>query len=434
MITIRPAVRRALALGVAVGLATTLAACSATDDSSTTESTTSTASTASTAVTAASEDSNTAEVVAAAEAFLATLDEDQLALVQLSYDDLEDKANWSNLPNGQVDRPGLARGDMTDEQLAALDVLLQAMLSDEGYEEVVEVMTADDVLAGNVETTYRYGESDSDALNSSTSGAAAAGGPGDGGTPPDMGDGTAPTDVPTDGAMPTGDVATAPGDMGGGLEYGSDIYFIAFYGDVSADSAFEIQFGGHHLALMAAYSGDTVTIAPYFAGIEPQSWTTTDGESSEPLGEKKAAAQTLMASLTDDQAAAAELSMVYNAVVMGPGEDSGDYPDDEGILVSDLTEEQQELVTALITEYVGVLDEDEAQEIIDTYVSQYGETYLSWSGALDTDDGSTYLRLSGPQVWIEFDMENGIVYDALHIHSVYRDKLYDYGDASQYAS
>ncbi|MDN4475083.1 DUF3500 domain-containing protein [Demequina sp. SYSU T00192] len=426
MITIRPAVRRLLASGALLGLAATLAACGADGAESTSSATTSTASSAASsavAVEAAAEESNTAEVVAAAEAFLATLDEEQLALVQLSYDDLEDKANWSNLPNGQVDRPGLSRGDMTDEQLAALDALLQAMLSDEGYEEVVEVMQADDVLAGNIDTTALYGDAAEDATNTTDGGMGGA--PtdaGDGATPPDMGDGAAPADM-GDGGM-----------AGGGLEYGSDIYFIAFYGEVSTSSAFEIQYGGHHLALSAAYAGDTVTVAPYFAGIEPQTWTTADGDSYEPLAGKKAAAGALMGSLTDEQAAESELSMVYNAVVMGPGADDGSYPDDEGVLVSDLSDEQQQLVTDLIAEYVGVLDEAEAEEIIDTYVAQYGETYLSWSGALSTDDGSTYLRLSGPQVWIEFDMENGIVYDALHIHSVYRDKLYDYGDATQYAS
>ncbi len=37
-------------------------------------------------------------------------------------------------------------GDLTDDQKEAALALLQAMLSDEGYEQVLESMAADDVL------------------------------------------------------------------------------------------------------------------------------------------------------------------------------------------------------------------------------------------------------------------------------------------------
>jgi hypothetical protein len=80
----------------------------------------------------------TARAVAAAEAFLATLDPPKRAKANL---DLNDKTRivWSNLPTGiamQVgakERNGLKLGDMTPAQEKAALALLAATLSPDGY-------------------------------------------------------------------------------------------------------------------------------------------------------------------------------------------------------------------------------------------------------------------------------------------------------------
>lgn len=357
--------RPLIAGAAALALVGSLAACATT----TTDTSTSSDTTTTVTVDAASADSNTAEVVAAAEAFLATLDDDQIAELSYDYSDTADKENWSNLPEGQVSRGGLAVGDMTDEQYDALLVLLQAMLSDDGYQQVLDTMGADDVL-----------------------GASQGGGGG-----------------------------------GGGLSWSSDLYFLSFFGTPSTDSAFAIQFGGHHLALLLDYQGDTVTMTPEFLGVEPQEYTSDDGETVETMANQKEAVFALLGALTDEELAAAELDAIYDDVVMGPGADDGDYPSETGVLVSDLTQEQQDLVTAAITAWVGVADESVSDAIVAEYVAQYDETYVMWSGSTDSDSTDAYFRISGPQVWIEYVHQNGVGFAGIHLHSVYRDKLTDYG-------
>ncbi|WP_460945600.1 DUF3500 domain-containing protein [Okibacterium endophyticum] len=344
--------------GCAIGAET---ATSSTSSSSSSEDTT-------TAATEASSDSNTEEVTAAAKAFLATLDDTQLDAVSYDYSDDDAKSNWSNLPEGSVQRNGLSIGEMTDEQHNALLSLLQAMLSDDGYQQVLEIMEADDVLAES---------------------------------------------------------------GGGGLGWSSDNYYIAFFGEPSTASAYLIQFGGHHLALNIDYSGDTVTMTPEFVGVEPRTWTRDDGTAVEPLGEMQDAVFSLLGGLTEDQLSQSELSAIYDDVVMGAGNDDEAYPDDGGLLVSELPQEQQDQVTEAIRQWVGDLDEDVAEQIIAAYVSEYDQTSLSWSGSTDADAEGAYFRISGPSVWIEYVNQSGVGFDDVHIHTVYRDKTSDYGTVSE---
>ncbi len=56
----------------------------------------------------------TAEVVAATEAFLATLDDAQREQASFEFDDELKESNWSNLPAPIVERSGVALGDMTE--------------------------------------------------------------------------------------------------------------------------------------------------------------------------------------------------------------------------------------------------------------------------------------------------------------------------------
>lgn len=90
---------------------------------------------------------NTAKVVAAADAFLATLSAEQQDTVLYDFDDAAKKTGWSNFPTPVVERNGLKLGDLTDEQEAAALKVMEAALSKQGYEELVEIRKADDYLA-----------------------------------------------------------------------------------------------------------------------------------------------------------------------------------------------------------------------------------------------------------------------------------------------
>ena len=90
----------------------------------------------------------TARVVCAANAFLATLSETRRTEVALDAT-AANATVWSNLPVDLVARNGLALSTLTDaQQDAALAVVLAATGSaqDDGYSEVTQLLMADDVL------------------------------------------------------------------------------------------------------------------------------------------------------------------------------------------------------------------------------------------------------------------------------------------------
>src|SRR5580658_3294989 len=87
----------------------------------------------------------TAQIVQAANSFLATLDAKQRASVLYTFDNEEQRARWSNLPTGFVPRGGISLREMTPAQRSAAMSLLAVALSKRGYEKVQQIMEGDEV-------------------------------------------------------------------------------------------------------------------------------------------------------------------------------------------------------------------------------------------------------------------------------------------------
>jgi uncharacterized protein DUF3500 len=85
----------------------------------------------------------------------------------------------------------------------------------------------------------------------------------------------------------------------------------------------------------------------------------------------------------------------------------------------------QKYVTHLIAAYVGDVPPAIAKPLIARYKKQYSRTYVSYAGGT-TDTPGTYLRVDGPQAWIEFAVQSTDK-GSSHYHSVFRDKKHDYG-------
>ena len=80
--------------------------------------------------------------LAAAKAFLATLDKDQLALVTFPYES-EERSNWYFIPK---ERQGLWLKSMTEPQKTAAMNLLKATLSEQGQEKAIAIMQLEIIL------------------------------------------------------------------------------------------------------------------------------------------------------------------------------------------------------------------------------------------------------------------------------------------------
>jgi len=241
----------------------------------------------------------TAQVVAATEAFLETLDDAQREQVSFDFDDELKTSNWSNLPAPLVERSGVPLGDMTEEQQQAAMAILQAALSEEGYEKTVGIMVSDQVLA----------------------------------------------------------------DEGGGgdLQFGIDRYVVAIFGTPSETEPWMLQFGGHHLGLNLTVSGEDNVLTPSFVGVQPSEYTLAeagnltafepanvlDGGTVRPMGAENDEAFELMNALDAQQQEEATLDYEVSDLVLGPGED-GRVLEPEGIPASEMTADQQALLLDLV--------------------------------------------------------------------------------------
>ncbi len=307
-----------------------------------------------------------AKIVCLSENLKAELCAAQQATVQLDYTAANAK-KWSNLPVTMVARLGMRLGDMNAKQLAAAKALLQEILgtsANEGFAEYNQLLAADTYLFNN----------------------------------------------------------------GGGSAYGEGQYYIAFLGTPSMTETWQIQTGGHHLAVSITFKNGAVTGAtPSFRAIEPFDAFTSNGASVQPMLQEQKAFSAMLSGLSTTELASAKLSTSFGDIVLGPGKD-GQFPTTKlGVKVGTLDAAKKKLVLEAIKTYVNDTKDDEATKILAQYTTELDDTYISYTGTTGMTTKGDYVRIDGPSVWIEYNSQGGIVLSGQHPHSVWRDRKGDYG-------
>jgi hypothetical protein len=307
----------------------------------------------------------TGRVVAAANAFLATLGDTQRAKGTFDFNSPQ-RIGWSNLPSGIFQRNGLRLGDLTPQQRSAALALVAAALSRDGYQKVTDIMNADEVLKN-------------------------AGGGRTGGRP------------------------------GGGIVFGVDEFYLGLLGAPSATTPWMIQFGGHHLAINVTIVGPDNVMTPSLPATQPAKYT-LNGQTVRPLGDEHDKAFALVNALDAAQQKQAILGYQVSDLVLGPGHD-GKVIQPEGIVGSALSDSQQAMLLDLAHEWVGILNDEAAAAKMAEIKAALPRTYFAWSGPTGKD-AVAYYRIQGPTVIIEYAPQRG---DLDHIHTIYRDPTNDYG-------
>jgi hypothetical protein len=146
-----------------------------------------------------------AAIMAATQRFLATLDDGQRGRVVFDFKDEAQRKRWSNFPTAMFKRQGLRMGDLTTPQRDAALAVLAAALSSQGYDKVLQIVEADEVLRKSSRETM----------------------------------------------------------------FGRDEYYVSFIGRPSTTEPWMIQFGGHHLGINITLAGEQGTLAPSHTGAQP---------------------------------------------------------------------------------------------------------------------------------------------------------------------
>lgn len=309
-----------------------------------------------------------AKIVQLADAFKATLSADQVAQLQLEYSK-SNATKWSNFPEFRPLRVGVRMATFSATQRRAFIALMSVVLSTdsehEGYGEMEAAWAADDF----------FGEK-----------------------------------------------------TGNSNMFNSGNYFIAFLGKPSSSDLWELQFGGHHFAFANTYNkGEIVGATPSFRGVEPSIFE-YKGKKFQPLEQERVAFATILTGLNDQEKIQAKLPYKFNEIILGPNQD-GKFPkESQGVKVGSLNKKQQQRVIEAIALYVNDLDTETAKVFIKKYTEELVNTFIAYSGSVNMDQVSDYIRIDGPSIWIEYSAQpSRDVKGASHPHSVWRDKTSDYG-------
>ncbi len=264
--------------------------------------------------------------VAAAEAFLATLSEDEKkqALLPLAH---PERQKWTNVPT-KADDGGIRLGDLTKTQLESACAFLSTVLSENGYLMARNIMLADDLLLRNEKQAKRRGG------------------------------------------------------------FGSANYWIAIFGTPSESEPWGVQWDGHHVAVNLTIVGEKMTLSPAFIGTQPHKFMLGEEEII-PMENEIAWAMDFMKSLDEKQRAKAIITSKRGRMQAGAGKD-GFIPEAKGLPCSELTEKQHALLLKLVGLWVDDLPAKAAKARMTELNEQLKKAHFAWYGPFTPGSDASY--------------------------------------------
>lgn len=224
-------------------------------------------------------------------------------------------------------------------------------------------------------------------------------------------------------------------------------YSFCIFGRPSQTNIWGFSFYGHHLCLNVVLYRRQIVIAPWFTGAEPNLVDEGPYKGTSILQREETLGLQLMQSLDPREQSKAQIYREMKDPAMPFGRWNHDdqrhlcgaYRDNrvvpyEGVLVSEMTVEQQALVTDILQEYLLYLPKGARQRQLNRIVSWFHETYWCWIGEYD-DESPFYYRIQSPVIVVEFDHHSGVFLTnsqprKFHIHTLLRmPNAGDYGTA-----
>ena len=300
--------------------------------------------------------------------FLASLTPEQRQKGAFAFDSGE-RVKWHFIPTDMFPRNGLTIKEMTEAQRTLARNLLKTGLSQRGYLTATAIMDLENVL-GALEKA-----------------------------------------APSAGARP--------------MLRDPERYFFSVFGTPATRGTWGWRVEGHHVSLhFTVVDGGLVAATPSFFGTNPAEVREGPRKGLRILGDEEDAARALVASLDPPRRVKAIINTVapgdivtMNALDVKPLAPSG-------IMASDLTSSQRDLLLKLIEVYRGYMESDiAADRMAKLRKAGIEKIGFAWAGALQRGE-KHYYRVQGPTFLIEYDNTQN---DANHIHSIWRDFDGDFG-------
>jgi hypothetical protein len=300
----------------------------------------------------------------AAREFLGKLSAEQRSQTTFRYDDPE-RLNWHYIPKP---RKGIPLKALDPTQRMAARALIASGLSKQGYEQAVNVMSLDDVLYLLETDDWATRRERRDPLN----------------------------------------------------------YYVSVFGTPGEQGQWGWRLEGHHLSLnFSVQDGRVVSSTPEFFGANPAQLDAGPGRSLRVLGPLEDTARQIVQTCTPEQkkvvmAGAKAPNDVWSTNKLQPI-----LAPEVGLLASEMSKDQQDLLRHLLAEYLKVLPSDmRTEREAQVEAAGFGKIRLAWWGSLNRNEKHAY-RLQGPTFLVEY---NNTQNNANHVHSVWRSAA---GDLNQ---
>ncbi|MCB1094926.1 MAG: DUF3500 domain-containing protein [Verrucomicrobiae bacterium] len=298
-------------------------------------------------------------IAAAGTAFIKSLPDARRKEAALPFESAE-RAKWTNIPP-RGEEGGVRLGDLDKEHIQLACDLLNAVMSQQGYEKSRDVMLGDDKLLPN-------------------------------GKP-------------------------RPG-------FGAANFWLAVFGDPSADKPWAIQLDGHHIAVNITLVGESISMSPTFIGMQPHKFL-FKGNEIVPMAGEVEDAFAFVAALSEDQKAAAIVAQKRGDVQTAAGKD-GFIPEPKGLKCDILTEAQKNALLKLTAHWVNNLPAKQADARMKEIAGQINYCQFAWSGPTAPGSDISFI-LQGPSLIIEYSCQDLGGKPLDHLHSMYRDPSNEYG-------
>ena len=319
------------------------------------------------------------EIKTAANNLVQTLNPVQKKMALLSFTDTA-RMKWNNLPVGLRARAGISIGNMTEEQRKLLHRILSVSLSSQGYLKATGIMHLDNLLNVFVDTAY-YRKQIGDTLKRFLN----------------------------------------------DLQWTHRNYYLSFFG-MPSDTNWGYKIEGHHLSVNYTFTGDKLSVTPWFIGTDPAEMSITEYAGWRVLGQEEDLGLKLIQSLTPAQQKKATMSTDVPGDIITGAETGKRLIDYWGIKASELTKQQKVMLESIIREYVFNMEyEKAAVEYKKIAKAGIDNIYFGWIGLYD-EYKRHYFIVNGPTFLIEFDNAGGPRGNGNHIHTIWREKGNEFGE------
>jgi hypothetical protein len=303
---------------------------------------------------------STQSIREAAEAFLGSLNSAQRAKTLFPVD-TDQWRKWSNI-HPTLMRHGTPLFEMTEPQRDHAFALIRESLSEEGFEEALNIMHLNETV---LEMTGRLSE------------------------------------------------------------YGEDLYWLSIIGTPSATEPWGWQWDGHHLNINYFVLGDQVVMTPTFLGAEPVHAASGKYAGLRIFKDDEALGLALIRALSQAQRAKTIIALETAGENFVTAFRDNLVLDNAGIRYDELSNPQHDLLLGLVEYHVARIRSGHAEIKLEEVKRHLNDTYFCWMGGIE-DDSVFYYRVQSPVIIAEFDHQRGIAFREHtkpyrdHIHVIVR--------------